>query len=181
MIVQDGYKRQPNSRHCFVCGLENPLGLKLRFCDNGKDEVRAAFTVPDDYQGYPGVVHGGVVAGMLDEAAGRVVMIDDPHRFFMTGKMEIKYRQPVPTGQPLMLVGRLVRDRGRIVQAHGEVCLPDGSVGAEADLTLFELPEEYAPDDADWEALGWKVYPDDSQEDACDAVQRARVSPPNEP
>jgi acyl-coenzyme A thioesterase PaaI-like protein len=164
MTRQDGFKRQPNSRHCFVCGLESPVGLKLRFSDNGIDEVRAVFTVNDVYQGYPGVVHGGVVAAMLDEAAGRTVMITDPNRFMMTAKIEIKYRQPVPTEQPLTLVGHLTKDRGRVAQAHGEVRLPDGSVAAEADLMLIEIPAKYVPG-ADWETLGWKVYPDSSQED----------------
>jgi uncharacterized protein (TIGR00369 family) len=159
MIDQDGFKRQPNSRHCFVCGLENAVGLKLRFSDNGADEVQAVFTADEQYQGYPGVVHGGVVAAMLDEAAGRTVMITDTNRFMMTGKMEIKYRQPVPVGQPLTLVGHLIRDRGRVAQAHGEVQLPDGSVAAEADVMLVEIPADYVPD-VDFESLGWRVYPD---------------------
>ena len=149
---------QPNSRHCFVCGLESPVGLRLRFTDNGVDEVRAVYTVHSQFQGYPGMVHGGIIAAMLDETGGRTVMINDPNRFFMTAKMEIRYRQPVPTNTELTLVGHLSRDRGRLVQAHAEIRLPDGAVAAEADLTLAELPPEYVPD-ADLEALGWKVYP----------------------
>jgi hypothetical protein len=51
---------QPNSRHCFVCGLENQFGLKLRFYETGPGEVTAEYTVPDQFQGYPGLVHGGI-------------------------------------------------------------------------------------------------------------------------
>ena len=141
------------------------MGLKLRFTDNGVDEVRATYTVQEKYQGYPGVAHGGIVAAMLDETGGRVVMINDPDRFFMTAKMTIKYRQPVPTETELTLVGTLIKDRRRIVQAHGEIRLPSGEIAAEADLTLVEIPEEYVPE-TDLEALGWRVYSEDEYQAA---------------
>ncbi len=161
----DTFKLQPNSKHCFVCGLESPVGLKLRFTDNGLDEVRATYTVREKYQGYPGVVHGGVVAAMLDETGGRTVMTTNPDRFFMTAKMEIKYRRPVPTETVLTLVGKMVKDRGRLAQAHAEIRLPDGSVCAEADLMLAEISAEQLAG-ADHELLGWRVYSDEEYEAA---------------
>jgi acyl-coenzyme A thioesterase PaaI-like protein len=154
------FKLQPNSSHCFVCGLDSPVGLKARFWDNGEDEVRAQYVIKEKYQGYPGIAHGGIVASLLDETAGRIVMIQNPDRFFMTAKFEIRYRQPVPTETVLLLVGTLLKDRGRLVQAHGEIRLPDGVVAAEADATLVEIPEDYVLD-GDLEALGWRVYPTD--------------------
>lgn len=154
------FTRQPNSRHCFVCGLESPVGLKARFEDNGADEVRATYVVEEAHQGYPGVAHGGIIAALLDEAAGRTVMIADRNRFMFTGKLEIRYRQPVPIGTPLTLAGRLLKDRGRLVVAHSELRLPDGAVAAEAEVTLLAMPGEMLPDDPDFEALGWRVYSD---------------------
>lgn len=118
------------------------------------------YTVRPKYQGYPGVVHGGIVAAMLDETAGRTVMISQPNRFFMTAKMEIKYRQPVPIETELTLVGHVIKDRGRLVQAHGEIRLPDGAVAAEAEATLVEIPQGYVPG-TDYETLGWRVYSDE--------------------
>lgn len=156
----NSFKRQPNSKKCFVCGLESPVGLKMRFEDNKLDQVRARYTVCDDHQGYPGVVHGGVVAAMLDEAGGRTSMINDPDRFMMTGKMTIKYRQPVPTETPLILNGYLINDRGRVAQARSEIVLPNGSIAAEAELMLVAIPPEYVPD-ASLEELGWQIYEDD--------------------
>lgn len=157
--------RQPNSKHCFVCGLESEVGLRLRFDDNGQDEVTSSYTVPRRYQGYPGVVHGGVVAAMLDEVAARTAMIADRDRFMMTGKLEIRYRKPVPVETPLTLVGRMLRDRKRIAEAHSEIRLPDGSVAAEADITMISVPSDVIPD-ADLNALGWRVYPDDPESSA---------------
>lgn len=149
--------RQPNSRMCFVCGLENPFGLHLHFYDNGQDEVYADFTIAPEHQGYPGVAHGGVTAAILDETAGRTVLISDPMHFFMTVKMEIKYRQPVPVGTPLRAVGRMTKQKGRLVNAHAEIHSSEGEVLAEADLLLTDVPVEvFNPSEAD--KLGWRVY-----------------------
>ena len=65
-------KKQPNSQMCFVCGMENPIGLKLAFYEDEGGRVIAHFTPREEYQGYPGVLHGGIIAALLDEAAGRV-------------------------------------------------------------------------------------------------------------
>ncbi len=140
--------------------MESPVGLKLRFMDDGVGEVRAVYTVSERYQGYPGVVHGGIVAAMLDEAAGRAAMIGDRNRFMFTGRMAVRYRRPVPVETELLVIGRIVKDRRRVAEAHSELRLPDGTVAAEADVTLVEVPAEFLPD-ANLEALGWKVYPDE--------------------
>ena len=130
------------------------------FYDNGVDEVTCTYTIPSQYEGYPGIAHGGIVAAMLDEVVGRVSMIHDPNHFMMTVKLEIKYRQPVPIETPLSLVGRMVKARGRLAIATGQVRLPTGDLAAEAELTLADLPEQFQVKDADLEALGWKVYED---------------------
>ena len=149
--------KQPNSRMCFVCGLENPFGLHLHFHDNGQDEVTSAFTIEPNHQGYPGVAHGGIVAAILDEVGGRTVMIADPNRFFVTAKFEIRYRQPVPVGQPLKGVGRLLKINARLATAQAEIQSAAGEVLAEADLILANTPAgTFNPSEAD--KLGWRVY-----------------------
>lgn len=151
------FYRQPNSRMCFACGLENPAGLHLHFYDDGADEVVADVTIAPDHQGYPGIVHGGVVAAILDEVGGRTVMIGDHLRFFMTAKMDIKYRRPVPVGSPLRAVGRLVKQRDRVATAHAELRSTEGDVLAEADLLLTGTPAG-AFDPSAANRLGWRVY-----------------------
>ncbi|GMQ79320.1 MAG: hypothetical protein BMS9Abin02_1897 [Anaerolineae bacterium] len=128
----------------------------MSFYDNGSNEVVSEYTVSEEYQGYPGVVHGGVVAAMLDEVVCRVAMIGDHHHFMMSVKMEIKYRHPVPTGEKLQLVGRIVRLRGRLGKATGEVILPDGTLAVESALTLANVPVEMLAN-VDLEALGWRI------------------------
>lgn len=147
---------QPNSDFCFVCGRRNPHGLHMTFFDNGVDEVYADYTVPAAYEGYPGLVHGGIVAAMLDEVVGRVSMIGDHHHFMMTVRLDLKYRHPVPIETPLHLVGRIERLRGRLGKAVGELWLPDGAVAVEASLTLADVPQELLAG-ADPEELGWRI------------------------
>jgi uncharacterized protein (TIGR00369 family) len=148
--------QQPNSDYCFVCGRKNPRGLYMHFFDNGSTEVWSEYAVAEMYQGYPGVVHGGVVAAMLDEVVARVSMIADHHHFMMSVKLSVKYRHPVPTETPLKIVGRIVRLRGRLGKAEGQVLLPDGTVAAEAEMTLADVPGELLAY-ANLEALGWRI------------------------
>ncbi|MDJ0753157.1 MAG: PaaI family thioesterase [Ardenticatenaceae bacterium] len=150
--------KQPNSDYCFVCGRKNPRGLYLRFEDNGKNEVYTSFNLSEAYQSYPGVVHGGIVASILDELVARVSMIDDHHHFMMSVKLQIKYRHPVPTGTDLRGVGKIVRLSGRRGIAVGYVYLPDDKIAAEAELTLADVPQEILSR-ANLEALGWYVDP----------------------
>ncbi|HJX39920.1 MAG TPA: PaaI family thioesterase [Anaerolineales bacterium] len=156
---QSNLRKQPNSRDCFVCGMENQYGLALAFYERGSGEVVCRVRLPDRYQGFPGLAHGGVLAAMLDEAAMRAAMAGDDQRFMLTARMTIHYRKPVPVGEPLELVGRLLKQSGRLSTARAQLLLPDGSVGAEAEVTLVDYPDRL--DEADrLQAMGWKVYPD---------------------
>ena len=152
-------KRQPNSDFCFACGRKNPRGLYMTFYDDGGKYVIARYTVDPMYQSYPGIVHGGVVATMLDEVVGRVAMIGDHHHFMLSVRLEVKYRQPVPVATPLEIVGEIVRLRGRLGKAVGHIHLPDGSVAAEAAMTLADVPRDML-EAANLEALGWYVDPE---------------------
>jgi uncharacterized protein (TIGR00369 family) len=163
-VPSPALRKQPNSRHCFVCGLENSFGLQIHFYDNGKDEVVATYCVPEQYQGYPGIVHGGISATILDELVGRAVMAEDQNEFMVSAKLSIRYRKPIPTGEPLSLMGKVLRRRGRIATAKSEIRLPDGTVAAEAEGTLVRL-DEFDTQNDDLERLGWRVYPDGPLDD----------------
>lgn len=134
--------KQPNSEMCFVCGRSNPVGLYMQFYDDGELQVVSDYTVPAHYQGYPGIVHGGVVAAMLDEIVGRVSMIGDHHHFMMSVKLQVLYRHPVPIETPLRVVGRILRLRGRLGKAEGQITLPDGTVACQAQMSLADVPKD---------------------------------------
>jgi len=141
---------------CFVCGRKNPVGLYMRFYDNGKDEVLSEYTVAERYQSYPGIVHGGILASMLDEVVGRVAMIGDHHHFMVSVKLQVLYRHPVPVETPLKIRGRIIRLRGRLGKAQGEIILPDGKVACEAAITLADVPTEILSNTNE-SLLNWQV------------------------
>jgi acyl-coenzyme A thioesterase PaaI-like protein len=151
--------KQPNSKHCFVCGRENSYGLKLEFFETVPGEVVVEYIVPEQFQGYPGVVHGGVVAAMLDEVTGRVHMGGNPPRFMFTARLDIRYRKNVPIGQPLRIVGHAGKSKERTALATGQIFTSDGELLAEAEALLVNVPDDIS-NQVDLEALGWKVYPD---------------------
>ena len=154
--MEHHHSKQPNSDMCFVCGRKNPVGLYMRFYDNGKDEVLSEYTVAERYQSYPGIVHGGILASMLDEVVGRVAMIGDHHHFMVSVKLQVLYRHPVPVETPLKIRGRIIRLRGRLGKAQGEIILPDGKVACEAAITLADVPKEILSSTNE-SLLNWQV------------------------
>ena len=151
-------EKQANSRFCFVCGLENPIGLHLNFYETSPGEVTVDFTPPEHYQGYPGLLHGGIVASILDEAAGRAHMGIFPPRFMFTAKLEVKYRKNIPIGKPLKIIGNVCKDRGRIAEGWSAIYNQEGELLAEAKAPLVDMPDP--PNPSELLDSGWKVYPD---------------------
>ncbi len=151
--------KQPNSRHCFVCGVENPYGLHLEFYETAPGEVTVEYVTPEHFQSYPGVVHGGIVASLVDEVLGRVHMGSDPEntRFMYTAKLTVQYRKNVPIGIPIKIVGRAGSSKSRTAKSTAEIYGPDGEILAEAEAILVDVPDEKL-EAVDKDALGWKVY-----------------------
>jgi acyl-coenzyme A thioesterase PaaI-like protein len=125
---------------CFACGQNNPYGLKLifRLDDN---TVVSDFSPRQEYQGFPGVIHGGIVAVVLDEALNRTSMLAEHPTWTMTGRLEIRYRRYVPYGPLLRVRATLGIQRGRMVQASGKITLAEDErvVFAEAQGSFMTL------------------------------------------
>jgi len=126
---------------CFGCGERNPIGLKLAFFRNG-DAVEARFTPQPEHEGYSGLVHGGILATVLDEAMSWAV-IASTKRLMVTARMAITYRQPVFVGQPLRVRGWVAENRGRLVRSRAAVHdATDDRLLAEAEGTFLRAPAE---------------------------------------
>jgi len=151
---------QPNSKMCFICGLDNPVGLKLRIYEVEPGRVESTFTAPEHYQGYPGVLHGGIIASIIDEISGRALMgsVDKP-RFMFTAKLEVKYRKNVPIGKPLKLVGKAGQDKGISAESWAGIYdAESGELLAEGNTLLVNVPENKLAV-TNLAETGWKVYP----------------------
>ncbi len=154
--------KQSSSKNCFVCGRLNPVGLKVNFYSTKAGEVVAEIRIPEAYQGYPGVVHGGVIAALLDEVSGRAHMTEQV-QFMYTAQLNVRYRKPVPTGTLLLLKGTAGERKGRVTHARGEILDQDGRLLAEAEAVLVDVPQEQLKL-LDMDALGWRVYPDEVED-----------------
>jgi acyl-coenzyme A thioesterase PaaI-like protein len=154
--------KQPNSRMCFVCGMENPIGLHLHIYETEPGVIEADYLAPDHFQGYPGVLHGGIVAAILDEISGRAHMGSDPlkPRFMFTGKLAVRYRKNVPIGRRLRIVGRAGKLRSKMAEAWAGIYDAEtNELLAEADALHINVPEQQF-DLSRLPELGWKLYPE---------------------
>ncbi|MDD6152391.1 MAG: PaaI family thioesterase [Elusimicrobia bacterium] len=155
--------RQPTSLQCFACGRNNPFGLKLEWFNNYDEKcVETTFTLDDNYCSYPGTVHGGILATILDETSGRAVLLNnDFERLMVTLKMEVVYKKNTPTNTPLKAIGRVLKDGGSRAQVEGEIILPDGTVSAKCTSILFKIPQavkdKWGPEADEWARTTPKV------------------------
>jgi uncharacterized protein (TIGR00369 family) len=125
-------------RRCFGCGELNADGLQLKFAPDADGVVRVRFTVPARYQSWAGVVHGGVVALLLDEAVGWAAWhAGQPG---VTGRLEVRYRQPLKVGEEVEICGRVDRSRRSLAYVSAWVDrVADGTRLAEATATLMAV------------------------------------------
>jgi len=130
-------------QRCFVCGQHNPFGLHLIFRIEG-DAIVSDFQPRAEHQGFPGVIHGGIVAAILDEALGRTSVLAQHPAWTMTGRLEIRYRRYVPYGPLLRVRATLGTERRRMIQASGILTFSDDetTVLAEAQGTFLALPPQ---------------------------------------
>ena len=148
--------RQPTSLGCFACGRNNPVGLHLEWFNNyDENQVETTFTLDDNYCSYPGTMHGGIIATILDETSGRAILLDnDFNRLMVTLKMEMVYKKNTPTNTTLKAVGRVLKDSGSRAQVEGEIILPDGTVSAKCTSILYKIPQavkdKWGPEADEW-------------------------------
>lgn len=127
------------SRMCMVCGVENDIGLGARFFELDDGELLGVFTPRPEYQGYPGRLHGGIAATILDETIGRALAVSDPSAFGVTVELSVRYRKPVPIDREVRAVARITTD-GRMFEGTGEIVLEDGTVAVEANGRYLRMP-----------------------------------------
>ncbi|MEW5830815.1 MAG: PaaI family thioesterase [Chloroflexota bacterium] len=122
-------RKLPEHGSCFICGSENPHAPGLAWYVDEKGIVSSAFTLTLAQQGPPGHAHGGASAAILDEVMGAAVW--QAGYTVAAAKLEVNYRRPVPLDRPVSTRGYITRRRGRKIYAHGEICLPDGTIAVE--------------------------------------------------
>ena len=131
-----------NEGFCFGCGQNNPIGMKLRFVKDG-ETIRAEFTPHKMHQGWPGMLHGGILACLLDEAMSNIAYATG--NTTMTATIDIRWRQAVKVEVPLVVTAWITRHRKKIIETASKVTLKDGTIIAEGTAKQF-VAENLAED-----------------------------------
>ena len=127
--------RVPLFPQCFVCGSENPIGLKTKFslCDQG---VEAVFTPDETHRGYENVVHGGIISALLDEAVIWAVYAST-NQFGVTAELNIRLMKPLSIGETCTVKGVMIEDRGKLRIVEATIVNKEGELLARAEAKVF--------------------------------------------
>jgi acyl-coenzyme A thioesterase PaaI-like protein len=136
-----------DDQNCFACGKNNPDGLGLNFEYPEPGRSRTEFTAARKFQGWQGVLHGGIVSTMLDEAMAHALggptsaeglrpaggsELGGGGSGAVTAELVVRFKKPVPVGARIVVEGSVVGSKGRVVEASAEVRDSEGIVLASA-------------------------------------------------
>ncbi|NNK13652.1 MAG: PaaI family thioesterase [Desulfofustis sp.] len=158
--------KQPNSKYCFVCGLENEFGLKSKFYEMENGELIARFFPAEVHQSYPGRLHGGVSAAILDEAIGRLTINHKGSGLWgVTLEFSMKFRKPVPLDKEVLVRAKITSENKRTFEGIAEIILADGTVAVEGKGRYLKMSLTTITED-DFEGEQWQVV--DEEDDPAE-------------
>jgi len=144
---------------CFACSPVNPIGLRLEFQMDG-DVCRTIFCAGERHQGWSGYMHGGLIATLLDEVMAQLLWQKDI--WAMTAEMTTRFSLAVPVGWELTAEGRLLSERGRLIELEARLLLPDGRVAVRARAKFLRVKKS-------------ELYPEGLIEGASDHAGEGRL------
>lgn len=150
--------KQPISRGCFVCGQDNESGLKADFYTMENGWLIALFDPQGCHQSYPGRLHGGIVATILDEAIGRAINTEAGQDVWgVTVDFSLRYKKVVPMDEPVMVVCTIDKENRRLFEGRGVVVLSDGTIAAEGQGKYMKMALEQITD-MNGDGEDWQSY-----------------------
>lgn len=118
-----------DDRFCFACGPENLDGLRLTW-KRENQTVSAHFVPERKHQGWKGIVHGGILATLLDEAIAQMAWL--LHSGALTAEMTIRYIAPARIGETLHIRGELIKDAKKLLEVKASISDSTGTLIAHA-------------------------------------------------
>ena len=123
--------------NCFVCGKNNPNGLQLNFeIDKEEQTLKTTFIASPTFQGWEGIVHGGIISTLLDEAMAKLIY--ELGYQAVTASLEIKFKKPAPTLAPLHVYGEITEVSKRLIRAKAHIVKEDGTILATGTSTFLK-------------------------------------------
>jgi acyl-coenzyme A thioesterase PaaI-like protein len=126
-----------NNHRCFVCGKHNPHGLQLDFAPEGIAGVRTTCVIPERFQGFAGIAHGGILATILDECMVNTVWLRGI--VAVTARLEVRLLHPVQVGARLTFHADVRRESARGFEVTSQAELDDGTVVAKGNALLVKV------------------------------------------
>ena len=154
-------KKQYNSKMCFVCGVDNALGLHTNFYELENQKLMGILKGFDQHQSYPLRMHGGIITALLDETIGRSIQIKSPNTWGITAQINVKFLKPVPLGQTIKVVGFITDDRRRLFEGKGYICDEDLNILATAEAKYFKKDVSEITDASLFSDDEWFLIEDD--------------------
>ncbi len=121
---------------CFGCGQSNPIGLRLK-TKQDTGTVKIEFTPRKYHQGWDGIVHGGILSTILDEAMNHAALFEGVG--CVTAEMQVKFKRPAYIDELLIITGTITKNAGKTLDAKATISLKDGTIIAESTATMFIL------------------------------------------
>lgn len=125
-------RRWPN---CFGCGSDNAKGLHLHFDFTADEQATANWVTSRDYEGYEGVIHGGIIAAALDEAMAQAVVASG--RKALTCELRVRLRRQIAPGDSLEIRGWIAAVERRKLTAEASLAGAEGEERAHAWATFL--------------------------------------------
>ena len=129
-----------DDNHCFVCGELNLSGLRVRpVIDAANRSASCSLAIPKEFQGWEGIVHGGILATLLDETCAYAAKGLVEH--VVTAEITVSYKKPVPLATELRVTATVVSQRRKIIEVKGQIEI-GGEIYAEASARMFVVARE---------------------------------------
>jgi uncharacterized protein (TIGR00369 family) len=122
---------------CFACGKDNRDGLQLKFIRLDDGRIRTEFTPPKKFQGFKDILHGGIMATLLDETM--IHLVFGRGEKVVTARLEMKLRKPAKIGEKITITAGLLSDSGRRIELAAEAKDPSGELLAEGKGTMVRV------------------------------------------
>ena len=138
-------KELPKNPTCFICGKENPYGLKLCFKSLDELTVSAKFVPAEHLIGYKGMMHGGIISAVLDDAMDWA-LYNSTGKLYVTSQLVVSFKKPAPVCEELKVIAYSDREVGsrirKIEHAKAELIDAKGDIIAQATGKFFQIAEE---------------------------------------
>lgn len=109
-----------DNEKCFVCGKKNAVGLNVDFTFNFENRTsRGIFRPRPEHEGYKGIVHGGIIASLMDEAMVKLAWKLGLNA--VSAEIKIRFKTMMHSGETVEVSGRIIDSDHRLIRAEAEV------------------------------------------------------------